>query len=88
MRITPLQRLLLYKTEPSARVAQVTGLERTQIWKWKLGLAFPNRLNALKLIELFGRDRLDFNGCYEASHEISEDDARALGLLNHKSETQ
>ena len=87
MLITPLQKLLLYKVEPSARVVQATGLERTQIWNWKVGRAFPNRLNAKKLIELYGADRLDFNGCYVASIEISEDEARALGLLNHKSET-
>ena len=87
MNITPLQWLLLNETGPTSRVRQVTGRGRGTVWRWATGRSFPERPDAERLIELYGADRLDFNGCYEASKEISEDEARALGLLNHKSET-
>lgn len=75
IRITPLQRLLLEEIEAPARVLQVTGRERITLWRWKTGASSPERADAEKLIELFGAERLDFNGCYVADIEITEDEA-------------
>lgn len=80
MRITPLQRLLLDEVEPPARVMQATGRDRITLWRWKTGASSPDRIGAEKLIELFGPARLDFNGCYVADIEISEDEATRYKL--------
>ncbi len=87
MNITPLQWLLLTEIEPIARVRQVTGRGRSTVWRWATGRSFPERADAERLIELYGTTQLDHNGCYEATKVIEDDVARALGLLNHKSET-
>ncbi len=65
--ITPLQGLLRSKTRSLGAVAQHTGRSRFTVRRWKLGLSVPQPDDARKLIELFGPEALDFNGCYEAS---------------------
>ena len=87
MKITPLQWLLLNKILPHQRVRQVTGRDRVTVWRWAKGKSYPETSTAEQLIQLFEAERLDFNGCYEASRVISEDEARALGLLDTASET-
>jgi hypothetical protein len=82
MKITPLQYLLLNKVKPLREVKQALGVTRIVLWQWKSGASFPKRLNIEKLIEFYGPDRLDYNGCFVASVEITEDQARLFGLLN------
>lgn len=81
MKITSLQLLLLNQSEPIKAVRQALGVERTVIWQWKRGVSFPNRLNAEKLIDFYGPARLDYNGCFIASVEITDEQARLYRLL-------
>lgn len=67
MTITPLQGLLRSKARSIGEVAQFTGRSRFTVRRWKLGLSVPQPDDARKLIELFGAEALDFNGCYQAS---------------------
>jgi hypothetical protein len=83
MKITPLQYLLLNKIKPLPEVRQALGVSRFILWQWKRGASFPKRLNIEKLIEFYGPERLDYNGCFVASVEITEDQARLFGLLNN-----
>lgn len=80
MKITPLQYLLLHKIKPWKEVRQAVGCERGILWRWSRGLSFPKRLNTDKLIEFYGPERLDYNGCFEASVELTGDQARLFGL--------
>ena len=82
MKITPLQHLLCIQNKPLREVRQAIGVTRAVLWRWKLGRAFPNQLNMQKLIEFYGPDRLDYNGCFIASVEITDEQARVYGL-NH-----
>jgi hypothetical protein len=73
MRITPLQALLRAEDSPSSeKIMQVTGRGRQTIWRWREGHSYPTRTDVDALIELFGADRLDYNGCYIGSIEVSE----------------
>lgn len=70
MLITPLQALLRSKVVTPDRIRQVTGASRSTVWRWKEGRAYPRREQAEQLIALYGQDdegrqRLDFNGCYD-----------------------
>jgi hypothetical protein len=38
--------------------------------RWRRGDTYPSPTDARRLIELFGADRLDFNGCYEAVETV------------------
>jgi len=82
MKITPLQHLLLSKIKPLAEVRQALGVHRIALWQWSRGVGFPKRLNVEKLIEFYGPERLDYNGCFVPSVEITEEQARLFGLLN------
>ena len=81
MKITPLQYLLLNKIKPLRDLRQALGVHRTLVWQWSKGGSFTKRLNIEKLIEFYGPDRLDYNGCFVASVEITEEQARLYGLL-------
>lgn len=70
MLITPLQRLLRDKARSTGEICEATGRTRYTVRRWRLGESYPERQDAQKLIELFGADQLDFNGCYEASVEV------------------
>jgi hypothetical protein len=83
MKITPLQFLLLNKNIPLAQVRQAVGCTRVLLWRWSKGISFPKRGNVERLIELYGPDQLDFNGCFVASREITDDQARLFGLTNN-----
>jgi hypothetical protein len=82
MKITPLQHLLLTQNKPLGDVRQAVGVGRAVLWNWKKGRAFPNQLNMKKLIDLYGPEQLDYNGCFIASVEITDEQARLYGL-NH-----
>ncbi len=82
MKITPLQFLLLSQIKPLREVRQVLGVSRISLWQWKKGVAFPKPLNIEKLIEFYGPEQLDYNGCFIASVEITGEQARLYGL-NH-----
>jgi hypothetical protein len=83
MRITPLQDLLLRKVLPLADVMQATGRSRVQVWRWAKGASHPrDAVTRERLIEFY-RERghaLDYNGCYQPSIELTEDQARNYGL--------
>lgn len=64
--MTPLQRLLRDKTSRTSEVAQAVGVTRYTVRRWRLGDSYPLPSHAERLIAFYGRDRLDFNGCYEA----------------------
>ena len=72
MMITPLQQLLRDKILRTAEITQATQRSRYTVRRWRSGETFPHRTDAEKLIELFGPDRLDFNGCYEATVEVRD----------------
>lgn len=63
---TVLQHHLKVKTIPQKVIIFRLGLDRTTLGKWKLGVLFPNRLNAEQLIDLFADYgvSLDFNDIY------------------------
>lgn len=82
MKITPLQYLLLNKNKPQKAILQAVGVKRICLWQWKRGLGFPKRLNVEKLIAFYGPEQLDYNGCFVASVEITDEQARLYGLLN------
>lgn len=67
MQKTKLQ-VLLEDVSPT-RVAKHLGCVRQVIYQWRIGKSFPRRDHAEKLIEFFGRERLDFNGCYHTDHD-------------------
>lgn len=64
MSMTPLQKLLKQKTIPERRIREHTGRSRTTVFRWRRGISYPGPDDAKKLIELFGPDALDYNGCY------------------------
>lgn len=73
MSSTKLQRLLI-DASPS-RVAREVGCARQAVYRWRGGLSFPQRQHAERLIDFFGSERLDFNGCYQpytTTPEIAE----------------
>lgn len=72
MKITPLQQLLLQRVVPVADILQATGRDRSTVSRWRRGMSFPERQDAEILIALFGAERLDYNGCYEASVEVAD----------------
>ena len=76
MKITPLQYLLLTQCIDFARIREAAGISQVNLWKWRRGERFPNRLNAKVLIDLYGPDKLDYNGCYQRSVEITDEVAR------------
>lgn len=71
--ITPLQHLLRSNGRKLSEVAQATGRSRYTVRRWKNGLKLPRPDEAQRLIEFYGRELLDFNGCYEASVEVGAD---------------
>jgi predicted transcriptional regulator len=56
---------LLNDVSPT-RVAREVGCARQAVYRWRDGMSFPQREHAERLIDFFGRERLDFNGCYRA----------------------
>jgi len=70
---TPLQDLLIENIVPDADICQHCGINRVTLWRWKNGDSYPERKHATKLIELFGEDRLDYNGCYKTEAQHGED---------------
>lgn len=79
MRITPLQFLLLSKVRPPEAVRQATRCSRVTLWRWTYGHTTPRPRDAGQLVDLFD-GRLDFNGCYVPSVELTAEQATALGL--------
>lgn len=61
---TDLQRLLSKRGE-SARLARVLSKSRATISRWKLGQAYPDRLMAQRLIDVYRAEGLDHNGIYQ-----------------------
>lgn len=81
MIITPLQYALSVKTIPNNRIREACQVHRTTLWRWKMGLSRPQRLEAQALVELFEGVPLvidetatvfDFNACYVPSVEVEE----------------
>lgn len=70
MLITPLQKLLRDKVVAPRQVREFTGRDRSTVYRWTTGESFPERLDCERLIELFGADVLDFNGCYVATVDV------------------
>jgi len=82
IKITPLQDLLLRKVIPIAEVRQGIARGRVQVWRWVKGLSYPEREIVPVLIQLYAArgHQLDYNGCYIASIELTEEQARDYGL--------
>ena len=76
MKITPLQYLLFTKFKPIKQLRKAVPVGRVTYWAWRCGRGFPNRLNANKLIEFYGPENLDYNGCYVPSVELTEEQER------------
>lgn len=83
IRITPLQDLLLRKVIPIADVMQATGRSRIQVWRWAKGASHPRDVVTAELLIAFYTGRghaLGYNGCYQPSIELTEEQARRYGL--------
>ena len=68
MNSTVLQHHLKVKTINQELIIERLQLDRSTLNKWKLGLLYPNRLNAEQLIRLFAEFGvvLDFNDVYRS----------------------
>lgn len=68
MNSTVLQHHLKVKTIAQELIIERLQLDRSTLNKWKLGLLYPNRLNAEQLIRLFAEFGvvLDFNDVYRS----------------------
>ena len=83
IRITPLQDLLLRKVVPIPSVMQATWRSRVQVWRWAKGVSRPRDIATTELLIAFYAGRghaLDYNGCYQPSIELTEQQARGYGL--------
>ena len=67
MNETVLQQHLQNKTVPLSVIRDTLRLEKSTVHKWAVGRLYPQRSNAIRLIEVFGEHgiEMDFNDIYK-----------------------
>lgn len=63
--------LLEEEKRATGLIQEKTGRDRSTISRWRRGICYPDREAAAALIEMYP-GRLDYNGCYQHSIEVSE----------------
>ena len=59
-----LLRELLADLEVRRQVVARLERDRSTVYRWRMGISYPDRRDAVRLVELLQDRGLDFNGCY------------------------